>query len=196
MIASLQGKIEAIGTDSVIVNVNGVGYQVFLPTSTLSTIGRVGTEVKLYTHLQVRDDMLALYGFDEPDELRLFTILTGVSGIGPKLGLAMLSGMNTDQITMAIATGNADILTTISGVGKKTASRIVLELKEKIGAGWITTTQAESIQGNQDVLDALISLGYSAAEAARAIASLPKTGELPLEERITQALQYFGGKQG
>ena len=85
MIASLQGTLEAISTDSVIINVNGVGYHVFLPTSTLSTIGRVGSEVKLYTHLHVREDILALYGFGSPDELRLFGVLTGVSGIGPKL---------------------------------------------------------------------------------------------------------------
>jgi Holliday junction DNA helicase RuvA len=167
---------------------------VFLPTSTLSTMGRLGTEVKLFTHLHVREDILALYGFGSPDELRLFGVLTGVSGIGPKLGLSMLSVMNPDQLTMAIATGNADLLTTVPGIGKKIASRIVLELKDKIGAGWITTPQSESLQGNQDVLEALVSLGYSAAEAARAIANLPKSGNLPMEERITLALQYFGGK--
>ena len=116
------------------------------------------------------------------------------SGIGPKLGLSMLSAMNTDQLTMAIATGNANLLTTVPGIGKKIASRIVLELKDKIGAGWITTPQVEALQDNQDVLEALVSLGYSAAEAARAIGSLPKSVNLPLEERITLALQYFGGK--
>ena len=194
MIARLQGKLEAIATDSVIVNVNGVGFQVFLPTSTLSTIGNVGKEVKLYTHLHVREDILALYGFGSADELRLFQVLTSVSGIGPKLGLSMLSAMNTDQLTMAIATGNADLLTNIPGIGKKIASRIVLELKDKIGAGWITTAATEITQENTDVLGALISLGYSAAEASRAIASLPKAGNLSLEEKIKLALQYFGGK--
>jgi Holliday junction DNA helicase RuvA len=194
MLASLQGKLEAIGTDSVILNVNGIGFQVYLPTSTLSTMGRVGKEIKLYTHLHVREDVLALYGFGTPDELRLFGVLLSVSGIGPKLGLAMLSAMRTEQLAMAIATGNADLLTAVPGIGKKIASRIVLELKDKIGAGWLTTPEAESIQGNQDVLEALISLGYSAAEAARAIASLPKTGDQPLEEKIKLALQYFGGK--
>src|SRR5512137_694683 len=106
MISRLQGKLEAINTDSVIVNVNGVGFQVFVPTSTLSTVGNVGKEVKLFTHLHVREDILALYGFGSADELRLFEILTSVSGIGPKTGLAMLSAMNAEQLTMAIATGN------------------------------------------------------------------------------------------
>jgi holliday junction DNA helicase RuvA len=194
MIASLQGKLEAIGTDSVILNVNGIGFQVYLPTSTLSTMGRVGEVVKLYTHLHVREDVLALYGFGTPDELRLFGILISVSGIGPKLGLAMLSGMKSEQLTMAIATGNDDLLTTIPGIGKKIASRIILELKDKIGAGWITTPQSEIVQENTDVLGALISLGYSAAEAARAIASFPRSNNLSLEEKIKLALQYFGGK--
>jgi holliday junction DNA helicase RuvA len=194
MIASLQGKLEAIGTDSVILNVNGIGFQVYLPTSTLSTMGRIGEVVKLYTHLHVREDILALYGFGTPDELRLFGILLGVSGIGPKLGLAMLSGMKSEQLTMTIATGNADLLTTIPGIGKKIASRIILELKDKIGAGWITTPQSEITQENTDVLGALISLGYSAAEAARAIASLPRGNNLSLEEKIKLTLQYFGGK--
>jgi holliday junction DNA helicase RuvA len=194
MIASLQGKLEAIGTDSVILNVNGIGFQVYLPTSTLSTMGRIGEVVKLYTHMHVREDILALYGFGTPDELRLFGILLSVSGIGPKLGLAMLSGMKSEQLTMTIATGNTDLLTTIPGIGKKIASRIILELKEKIGAGWITTPQSEIVQENTDVLGALISLGYSAAEAARAIASLPRTNNLSLEEKIKLTLQYFGGK--
>jgi Holliday junction DNA helicase RuvA len=194
MIARLQGKLEAIALDSVIVNVNGVGFQIFLPTSTLSTIGNVGKEVKLYTHLHVREDILALYGFGSADELRLFEILTTVSGMGPKLGLSLLSAMNTDQLTMAIATGNADLLTTVPGVGKKIAARIVLELKDKIGSGWITTAITEVAQETTDVLGALISLGYSAAEASRAVASLPKTKGLSLEEKIKLALQYFGNK--
>jgi len=194
MIASLQGKLEIIGSDSVIVNVNGVGYLVYLPTSTLSSIGRVGKEIKLYTHLHVREDIMALYGFGSPDELRLFEILLGVSGVGPKLGLSMLSAMTTDQLTMAIASGNANLLTSIPGIGNKIASRVVLELKDKIGAGWITTQQAEFSAENTDVLAALTSLGYSAAEAARAVASLPARNKLSLEDKIKLALQYFSNK--
>ena len=191
MIASLQGKIEAIGADAVVVNVNGIGFQVAVPTSTLSSFGKVGNSVKLFTHLHVREDIMALYGFSSVDELQLFVILTGVSGIGPKTGLAMLSSMTVEQITVAIASGNADVLTSVPGIGKKMASRIILELKDKIGAGWISSAQAESAVDNKDVLEALVSLGYSQAEAARAVGSLPAKNNLKLEEKITLALQYF-----
>lgn len=194
MISRLQGKLEAITADSVIVNVNGVGFQVFVPTSTISTIGNVGKEVKLFTHLHVREDILALYGFGSADELRIFEIITSVSGIGPKAALSMLSAMDAEQLIMAIATGNADLLTTVPGIGKKIASRIVLELKDKIGAGWTSTAVAEVAQENTDVLGALISLGYSAAEASRAVASLPKTKDLSMEDKIKLALQYFSRK--
>lgn len=194
MIASLQGKIEAIGTDSVVINVNGVGYLVYLPASTLSTVGMVGKDVRVYTHLYVREDVLALYGFDTMDELHFFVTLTNVSGVGPKVGLGMLSSMNVEQLTLAIASGNADLLTSVPGIGKKLASRIVLELKDKIGTGWLATAQAEYAADNKDVLEALVALGYSTSEAARAIASLPAKSSLDLEEKIKMALQYFSGQ--
>ncbi len=194
MIASLQGKLEALGSDGAIINVGGIGFQVYLPTSTLSTLGPIGKEVKLYTHLHVREDNITLYGFGSPAELSLFETLTTVSGIGPKLGLAMLSAMSVDNLTLAIATGNADLLTAVPGIGKKTASRIILELKDKISAGWIITPTTQLARENADVLAALTSLGYSAAEATKAVASLPTATDLSLEERIKLALQYFGGK--
>ena len=188
MIASLQGKLEAFGNDWAIVNVNGVGFQVFAPTSTLSTLGPVGGEVRLYTHLHVREDNIALYGFATFEGLGLFETLTGVSGVGPRLGLAMLSAMKPEELVTAIATGDADMLTTIPGIGKKIAGRLVLELKDKIASGAIVPLQMA--QGNADVLAALTSLGYSVAEANRAVASLPTTG-LSLEEKVRQALAYF-----
>jgi Holliday junction DNA helicase RuvA len=193
LISSLQGKLELLSSDSAIINVGGIGFQVFMPTSTLSTLGTTGDDVKLYTHLHVREDNVALYGFASAEELWLFQTLLGVSGLGPRLALAMLSALSTEQITMAIATASTDMLTTIPGIGKKVADRIILELKEKIGAGWITTPAAQLAQENTDVLAALTSLGYSATEATKAVATLPTT-DLPLEEKIKLALQYFGGK--
>jgi Holliday junction DNA helicase RuvA len=194
MISSLNGKVAALGSDFAVINVGGIGFQVFMPTSTLSAVGAVGKEVQLYTHLYLREDNVTLYGFASPEELTLFQTLIGVSGLGPKLALAMLSGMNTEQLVTAIATGSADLLTVIPGIGKKVASRIVLELKEKIGAGWITTPPPELARENADVLAALTSLGYSAAEAAKAVATLPASSDLSLEEKIRLALAYFGGK--
>ncbi len=194
MIASLCGTLEAIGSDWAVINVGGVGFQVYMPTSTLSTLGKIGKEVRLHTHLHLREDNVTLYGFDSADELSLFQALIGVSGLGPKLALAMLSAMSVEKLTMAIVTGSVDLLTVVPGIGKKMASRLVLELKEKIGVGFIATPAAQLAQENVDVMAALVSLGYSVGEANRAVATLPSSSELSLEEKIKQALGYFGGK--
>jgi Holliday junction DNA helicase RuvA len=195
MISSLHGKVESLGSDFAVINVNGVGFQVLMPTSTLSAVGAVGKEVTLFTHLHLREDNVSLFGFASAEELSLFQLLIGVNGLGPRLALAMLSGMSVEQLATAIATGSIDLLTVVPGIGKKVATRIVVELKEKIGAGWIATPATQLAQENTDVLAALTSLGYSAPEAAKAVATLPPTSsDLSLEEKIKLALQYFGGK--
>jgi Holliday junction DNA helicase RuvA len=193
MIAGVKGTIEAIGSNWVIIDVGRVSYRVFLPTSTLSTLGVVGQEAKLHTHLHVREDNLTLYGFSSARELALFETLMTVSGIGPKLGLAMLSAMDVEQLAMTISRGDAAMLTAIPGIGKKTAERIVLELKDKMGASWVSQ-DLEAVQGNSEVAAALTSLGYSVAEAARAVAALPAPSDLNLEDKIKLALKYFGGE--
>jgi len=194
MIASLQGVVDLLGGDWVIVNVGGVGFRVHLPSSVLSTLGTVGEEVKLYTHLHVKEDGFSLYGFSSPDELHLFETLLGVSGLGPRLALAMLSTMSAEQLTMAIATGSIELLTTVPGIGRKVANRLVLELKDKIGAGLIAVPAGQVAEEHAEVLAALTSLGYSVAEASRAVATLPRSDGLTLEEQVRLALQYFGGK--
>lgn len=194
MIASLHGKVESISSEWAIVNVGGIGLRVYLPTPTLSELGATGTEVNLHTHLHLREDNVTLYGFAQPEERYLFQTLIGVSGLGPRLALAMLSALSVEQISMAIATGSADLLTVVPGVGKKTASRIILELKEKIGAAFIAAPAAQLAQENSDVLAALTALGYSATEASRAVATLPPDSDLSLEEKIKLALQYFTTK--
>ena len=163
-----------------------------MPTSTLSTLGAVGEEVELYTHLHLREDNATLYGFATDEELVLFQTLTTVSGVGPKLALAMLSAMSVEKLTTAIASGSAELLSEVPGVGKKMASRLILELKGKLAAGGLAP--AELAEENTDVLAALTSLGYSVREATRAIAALPQDPKLNLEEKIKLALQYFGGK--
>ena len=194
MIAGLHGTLESLGSDWAIINVGGIGFQVYMPTSTLSSLGAIGEEVKLHTHLHLREDNATLYGFATDDELRFFQTLLGVSGLGPKLALAMLSAMSLDKLTMAIATGSVDLLTIVPGIGKKVADRLVLELKDKIAAGWVTTPAAQLAEANTDVLAALTSLGYSVAEATRAVATLPPSSDLTLEERLKLALQYFTAK--
>jgi len=194
MIAGLHGRLESLGGDGAIINVSGIGFRVYMPTSTLSSLGKIGDEVHLYTHLHLREDNATLYGFATADELRLFQTLLGVSGLGPRLALAMLSAMSLEKLTMAIATGSTDLLTIVPGIGKKVADRIILELKDKIAAGWVTTPAAQIAEANTDVLAALTSLGYSVAEATRAVATLPPSSDLTLEERLKLALQYFTAK--
>ena len=194
MIASLNGKLESLGSDGAIINVGGIGFRVYMPTSTLSTLGKIGEEVKLHTYLHLREDNAALYGFASTDELGLFQNLISVSGLGPKLALAMLSAMNIERLTMAIATSSVDLLTEVPGIGKKMANRLILELKEKIGAGWITTPAVQLAEENAEVVAALTSLGYSVSEATRAVASLPPDSKLSLEDKVKQALAYFTTK--
>jgi Holliday junction DNA helicase RuvA len=192
MIASLQGVIDAISKDGMIVNVNGIGFKLSVPTSVLSELGVVGREIKLYTHMHVREDDLSLYGFGSLDELRLFETLISVSGLGPKTAMGMLSAMSADQLAMAIASGSVEMLTTIPGIGKKTADRLILELKDKVGGVMISTPAGRAAQENADVVTALVSLGYSAMETARAVNSLPTGQKLSIEEKIKLALQYLG----
>ncbi len=191
MIASLHGKIQARTDDALTLNVGGVGYRVRVPTGTLANLGAIGSEAQLYTHLHVREDEMSLYGFASEDELGLFEKLLTVSGIGPKVALGILSSASPDAIRYAIAQGDADALTAFPGIGKKTAQRLVLELRGKIdlsslaGAGELTPV-------DQDVMNALITLGYSAAEASRAARSVPSSVKA-IEERVRIALQYLGG---
>jgi Holliday junction DNA helicase RuvA len=191
MIAGLQGKLQAIASNWAVVNVGGISFQVYMPTSTLSTLGAVGEEVELYTHFQLREDGATLYGFATAEELALFQTVTAVSGVGPKLALAMLSAMSAEKLAMAIGSGSTELLAEVPGVGKKVASRLVLELKGKVAGG---LAPAELAEENADVLTALTSLGYSVREASRAIAALPQDDKLSLEEKVKLALQYFGGK--
>ena len=194
MIAGLHGTLQTVGSDWAIINVGGIGFQVYMPTSTLSTLGTIGKEVELHTHLHLREDNATLYGFATAEELGLFQTLIGVSGLGPKLALAMLSAMSVEKLTMAIATGSADLLAEIPGIGKKMSNRLILELKGKLAAGWLGAPVAELAEENTDVLAALTSLGYSVSEATRAVASLPPSSDLSLEEKIRLALQFFATK--
>jgi holliday junction DNA helicase RuvA len=194
VIAGLEGTLVSMGANWAVINVNGISFQVNLPTSTVSALGDIGSKVKLFTHLQLKEDTIALYGFSSSRELSVFQTLTTVSGIGPRLALSLLSAMDAEQLTLAISSGNADLLTGIPGIGKKTASRIILELKDKIGIGWALAEEVQSVQRNSEVLGALTALGYSVAEASRAVTSLPDTPGLTLEEKVKMALQYFGSK--
>ena len=190
MIAGLEGKLQSRSTDGAIIKVGGVSLQVYMPASTLSTLGAIGEAVHLHTHLHLREDNVALYGFATTEELELFRSLIGVSGVGPKVALAILSVLNPGQLALAIASGNVDLLSSVPGVGPKMAGRLALELKGKL-EGIMVSAPAE---GDAEVVAALTSLGYSASEAASALASLPDSAELSVEEKIKLALQYFASR--
>jgi len=192
MIAGLEGTLESTGPDHIVLRVGGVSFRVFVTSSTLGNLGSIGQRVKLHTYLQVREDALTLYGFASPDELRLFEMLLTVSGVGPRGALAMLSALRPDDLALAIASGNIDLLTTVPGVGKKTASRLVLELKGKLEREWAMAPAIGAAGGNAEVVAALTALGYTMAEASQAVAALPS--DLPLEERVRLALQGMGRK--
>ena len=194
MIASLTGTLDAMGTDWAVIRVGGIGFKVNMPTSSLSRLGSPGDEVKVFTHLYVREDNISLYGSTSVEELGLFETLIGVSGLGPRLALAMLGTMDSEKLAAAIATANGLVLTQVPGIGKKMAERIILELKDKVSAGLLTVAVSEMAPENAEVLAAMMSLGYSTAEANQAVASLPNDPELSLEERIKLALGYYGGK--
>ena len=188
MIASLDGVVTQVsGTDAVI-EVGGVGYRVYLGPSTLAGTS-TGQRIKLHTHHLVREDVQALYGFKSTEELAFFELITTVSGVGPKVGLAIVSSRPVADLQLAILQGDDAVLTAVSGVGKKLAGRIVLELREKVDAAGSAATSDGG--GEAEVVAALEALGYSSREgrdAARsAVASLPP--EASLEDRVKEALQ-------
>jgi len=190
MIANLKGGIEAIGKDYLIVGVGGIGFKVYVPTSFLETAEGPGRQVELFTHLRVRENELALYGCGSEDELALFELLLSVSGVGPKVALAMLSTMSPDSLRLAIAQGNAEVLTRVPGIGPKMAKKIVFHLKDRIEVEFAPEAVPFLTEADAEVIAALTSLGYSVVEAQAALQSLPDE-EMEIEERVRLALAYF-----
>lgn len=190
MIARLHGKVASVGQDSLVVDVGGVGYRVRVPRSLLQELEGAGETVTLHTHLHVRENELTLYGCSSEDQLGLFETLLGVSGIGPRSAMNILSAVPAETLREAIARGDAAALARLPGVGKRTAERLVTELKGKLGEVGGAPLGALSA-GDAEVIAALTALGYSVAEAQQALAGLPPAGSLPLEERIRLALRSF-----
>jgi len=193
MIATLEGVLEYRGIDSAIIKVGGVGFQVYIPSSSLSKLGATGDRVSLYTHLHLREDNVSLYGFASSEELALFKNLISVSGVGPKVALSLLSNLAVEQLAMAITGGNAELISQVPGIGKKVASRIVIELKGKLEREWKEAALPLAPE-DADAIAALTSLGYSLREATQAISSLPSSSELSLEEKVKMALQQLAGR--
>ncbi|MDD5720982.1 MAG: Holliday junction branch migration protein RuvA [Candidatus Pacebacteria bacterium] len=188
MIGSIKGKIIFKADKFLIVETGGVGYKINVSPDVLSKTKKVGDEMTLWTHTHVREDALDLYGFLERSELEFFEMLIGVSGIGPKSALAILGIASIETLRKAIGMNDTSYLTKISGIGKKTAERIVIELRDKIG----TELEGSSLQEELDVLEALKSLGYSQNEAREALKKV--SPDANTNTKIREALKILGGK--
>ena len=187
LISSIRGGIESVGPDWVDVAVGGITLRLSVPGSTAERMVRLSGEVRLFTSLQVRDDSLSLYGFSTEEERLAFEVLIGISGVGPRVALSVLSRFTPSELAAAVSAGDADAFTAVPGVGKRTASRILLELKGKLEGDW--AVPAEAVAGQGEVIEALTALGYSAAEAKEAAGALPRGDSLSLEEKLREALQ-------
>ena len=177
MIAHLRGKLLSKHPNQAVLEAGGVGYDVVISVPTFTELPEAGREVALHIHTHVREDALALYGFLRADEKRLFERLIAVSGIGPKLAITCLSGMPTDQMVAAIRGNDAALLTRIPGIGRKTAERMVLELRDKLEAFAATPSAPTATPVEEDVLSALMNLGYARPTAERALAAAARNGK-------------------
>lgn len=202
MISYVRGELASIEEDKAIIDVGGVGYGVYMPQQSLSLLPATGSEVKLYTYLNVKEDAMQLFGFLTRDDLEIFRLVIGVSGIGPKGGLNILSCMNPDELRFAIMSGDAKAISAAPGIGKKTAEKLIVELKDKVdiedmlehaahgkedGASVMPSAdsdmQAEAVQ-------ALVALGYGSAESLRAVKKVSSECET-VEDILKEALKYL-----
>lgn len=190
MIASVRGKVLDKDNDSVVIEVGGVGLDVQASRVALEDC-YVGDEVSMVTRLIVREDALILYGFGNIPERELFDVLIKISGVGPKMGMTIVSTLSIDNLRNAIMSDRVEILTRVPGVGKKTAQKIMLELKDKLPMGLDAFPSGGFDDLNSDVMDALVTLGYSVVEAQSAIQSLPADAPESIEERTILALGYL-----
>jgi Holliday junction DNA helicase RuvA len=189
MISSIQGVFERAGPDWVDVSIGGVTLRVSIPHSAVDQLGERGERVRLSTSLQVREDSLTLYGFLTEDARLAFEALIGISGVGPRLALSVLSSFTPESLGAAVSSGDADAFSAVPGVGKKTAGRIVLELRGTLGEEWAVAVAAGE---HDELIRALTSLGYTALEARQAVSFLPAGDAMSLDDKVRLALQHMG----
>jgi len=190
MIASITGRIQEVLSDALIVQVGGVGLQVYIAAPTRDRL-RSAETISLYTYLVIRQDLLALYGFETHEERDLFILLLGVNGMGPRLSLAVLSTLSPDAIRRAVFHEQAEVFTRVPGVGKKTAQKILLQLQDRVSMAPGLEPVSAASEIDIQVMEALTALGYSVVEAQAAIQSIPRDASHEVEDRLRLALQYF-----
>lgn len=190
MISTIHGQIIKIGSDHLVIDISGLGFKVFVTNSTRTKFTET-QRIFLYTHLIVREELLALYGFESEDEREIFGLLIGVNGVGPRTALSLISSLSVDIIRKAVSTEQPGMFNNVPGIGNKTAQKIILYLQGKVK---IDSSAMEAMQFkdmDSEVQEALVSLGYSVIEAQAALQSIPKDAPEDLETRLKLALQYF-----
>jgi Holliday junction DNA helicase RuvA len=190
MIARLAGTVWAVGEEHLVVRTGGLGFHVTVPSSVLQQWGEVGQSVELFTYLNVRENELSLYGFLTAEDLTLFKLLLSISGVGPKVALALLGTLSAQRLRQAVAHKDEGALSQVSGIGPKTAKAIIFHLQDKLAAPAVEPAPALR-EGDADVIAALTGLGFSIVEAQAALQSLPQDESLSVEERVRLALAYF-----
>jgi len=201
MISYIRGELVLIEEDKVIVDVGGVGYGIFMPGASMSMLPPLGSEVTLYTYLNVKEDAMQLYGFLSRDALRVFKLVIGVNGIGPKGGLGILSQLTPDDLRFAVMSKDVKAISAAPGIGKKTAEKLILELKDKLSvedtlghyeegaAGGALGTGGQECQS--EAVQALVALGYGSTEALRAVKQVDAEENITVEELLKRALKYL-----
>ncbi|MGM9528583.1 MAG: Holliday junction branch migration protein RuvA [Phascolarctobacterium sp.] len=198
MIGSIKGSVGYLGPDFCLIETaGGVGYRVFMPAAHLAQLA-VGAQVQVHTHTAVREDAILLYGFLSQEYYNLFELLLGVSGVGPKMALGILSAIKPDAFYLAVQSRDVKTLTKLPGIGKKTAERMLLELKDKVGAGtgdaggdFVESIEAGGSGAVAEAMEALASLGYSNSEIVPVLKQIPDAEKLSGEEVLRQALKLF-----
>ena len=202
MIAYIKGEVAWIEEERIVLESGNIGYNIMMPASSFDTQDLMGKEVKIYTHLNVREDAMQLYGFLNLDELKTFRLLLGVNGIGPKAALGILSGLTTDELRFAVLSDDVKTISKAPGIGKKTAQKLILELKDKIDLEEAFETKQEHVRetegkmeskeenaAKKDADDALTALGYSSTEALRAVRQTGVTPDMDVETILKLALK-------
>lgn len=201
MIAFLKGEVADMTEGSVVLDVNGIGYEVLVPGQLLSMLEGIGQELKLYTYMQVREDAIVLFGFLTRDDLQMFKMLIGVNGVGPKAGLSIMSALGADDLRFAILADDAKKIAKTPGIGSKTAQKIILELKDKLDledafekklASERISPEVSASAGSdvvQDAVQALVALGYGSTEALKVVRSVKPTEDMDVETVLKEALK-------
>lgn len=201
MIAFVRGELANVEEDKVVVDVGGIGYNVFVSASTFSKLPPEGREVKLYTYMNVKEDLMQLYGFLTKDELQVFRLVIGVSGIGPKGGLGILSQLTPDDLRFAVASKDVKAISAAPGIGKKTAEKLILELKDKLSIEDVLNHSPEDIhienntfmsyEVQSEAVQALVALGYGNTEALKAVKQIKIEEDTSVESVLKMALKFL-----